>query len=644
MPTTRPVDSEAELDPDKFAATFSHKDEFASPGYYSVQMGDIKAELTASKHVGMHRYTFPKSTDSKVIIDLTHGLMDHPTELNFKVIDDHTIAGLRRSSGWANDQYECFVAKFNKPIRGYGISKDHEAPVADATAASGNQLSAYLNFDTTDGQPVVAEVALSNVSTDAALKNLQAEAPANFDFDRMHEQARDAWRSELDKVNISTNDEHKARTFYTSLYHSMLAPTLVSDVDGGYRGSDNKIHKAEGFENYSTFSLWDTYRAEHPLLTIVEPNKVNDLVKSLYVHGEYAPNKQLPVWTLDSNETNCMIGYHSFPVIAEAYAKGFRGFDAEGLYKLMVQNSKRNDWWADKGYMPSDKEGESVSKTLEFAYDDYCLSQFAKALGHNDDAAKYAKRSQEWRNVYDKESGFMRGRNSDGSWDTPFDATKVGGGGRVRDFTEANPWQYSFSVPQDVHSMIDLYGGNEKFVDKLDKLFTTQSTEPPDTIDVSGMIGQYAQGNEPSHHIAYLYSYAGAPEKTAQHIKEIRDKMYNDKPDGLCGNEDCGQMSAWYVFSSLGFYPVNPVSGEYVIGTPEFDKASIDVPGGKKFQVVAPNLSDKNIYIQNATLNGKPLDHCYITHEDIMSGGTLVLNMTDKPGDWGHGKDAAPQN
>lgn len=584
MPTTQAIDSKSELDPLKYQAAFSHKDESASAGYYSVQMGDIKAELTASKHVGMHRYTFPKGTDSKIVIDLTHGLMDQPTELNFKVVDDHTIVGLRRSTGWAHDQYEYFAAKFSKPITSYGISNDHGKPDSAITAAEGKQLSAWLNFDTTDGAPVVAEVAVSNVSSDAAMKNLLAEAPANFDFDKMHQQARDSWSNELDKVNITTSDEGKARTFYTALYHSMLAPTIVSDVDGGYRGSDSKVHKADGFENYSTFSLWDTYRAEHPLLTILEPGRVNDMMKSFYAQAQYSPNKQLPVWTLDSNETNCMIGYHSFPVIAEAYAKGFRGFNAEGLYKLMVENSKRNDWWAGKGYMPSDKEGESVSKTLEFAYDDYCLSEFARALGHKEEAAKFAKRSEEYKNVFDKGSGFMRGRREDGSWNSPFDATKVGGGGPTRDFTEANPWQYSFAVPQNVAKLIKMHGGRERFVDKLDKMFSTVSSEPPDTIDVSGMIGQYAQGNEPSHHVAYLYSYAGAPEKTAQHVKEIRDKLYSDAPDGLCGNEDCGQMSAWYIFSALGFYPVNPVSGQYVIGTPEFDKAAINLPAEKLFR------------------------------------------------------------
>lgn len=642
MPTTQAVDSNSAIDIDKFKASFSHNDETASPGYYSVQMGDIKAEMTAGKHVGMHRYTFPKGTDSKIIIDLTRGIHDRPTELNLKLIDDHTVVGLRRSSGWANNQYEYFAAKFSKPITGHGISKDGEKPDSNATSAQGKQLSAWLNFDTTDGEPVVAEVALSSVSADAALTNLQAEAPADFDFDQMHADARDSWRSELSKINIATTDDSKARAFYTSLYHSMLAPTIVSDVGGGYRGSDSQVHYAKRWENYSTFSLWDTFRAEHSLLTIVEPNRVNDMMKSFYVQAQYSPNKQLPIWTLASNETNTMIGYHSFPVIAEAYAKGFRGFDAEGMYKLMVENSKRNDWWAEKGYIPSDKERESVSKTLEFAYDDWCLSQYAKALGHKEDAEKYAKRAEAYKNVYDKQTGFMRGRMDNGSWATPFDPTKVGGGGPNWDFTEANPWQYSFFVPHDVPNMIELYGGRERFVGKLEEMFKTKPSGPIDSPDVTGMIGQYAHGNEPSHHVAYLYSYAGAPDKTAAHVKEIRDKLYNDTPEGLSGNEDCGQMSAWYVFSSLGFYPVNPVSGQYVIGTPAFDKASIDVPGGKKFQVNAPGLSDKNIYVQKATLNGKPLNNCYITHADIMQGGLLELTMSDTPGEWGRNKEAAP--
>ena len=642
MPTTQPIDKTTALDTDKFRASFSHEDESATAGYYSVEMGQIKAELTAGKHVGMHRYTFPKGSDAKVLIDLTRGIHDKPTELSFKIVDGHTVVGLRRSTGWAHDQYEYFAAKFSKPITGHGISKDGEKPDTESSSAQGSQLSAWLNFDSTDGEPVVAEVALSSVSTDAALTNLQAEAPADFDFDKMHEEARDSWRTELGKVNIATTDDSKARSFYTALYHSMCAPTIVSDVGGGYRGSDSQIHYAKNFENYSTFSLWDTFRAEHSLLTLVQPQRVNDMIKSLSVHGQFSPNKQLPIWTLASNETNCMIGYHSFPVIAEAYNKGFRGFDAEGIYKLMVENSKRNDWWAERGYIPSNWDRESVSKTLEFAYDDWCLSQFAKSLGHTEDAAKFAKRAEAYKNVFDKDTGFMRGRTDNRNWSTPFDPTKVGGGGPTWDFTEANPWQYSFFVPQNVPNMIEMYGGRERFVDKLDKLFTTKPSGPIDSPDVTGMIGQYAHGNEPSHHIPYLYSYAGAPDKTAEHVKEIRDKMYNDTPEGLSGNEDCGQMSAWYVFSSLGFYPVNPVSGQYVIGTPQFDKSSIDLPRGKRFQVVAPGLSDKNIYVQKATLNGKPLDHCYITHTEIIQGGTLELIMGETPSDWGRSQESSP--
>ncbi|MBX9720497.1 MAG: GH92 family glycosyl hydrolase, partial [Candidatus Obscuribacterales bacterium] len=580
IPTSNKIDLNATFDYNKYRIPFSHKDEKAYPGYYSVNTAGIKAELTASKHAGVHRYTFEKGKDASVIIDLTHGIQDEVLELIVNIRDDHTVTGLRRSKGWAKNQFVYFAATFSQPFSSFGTINGNEKPSLSSREANGKQIGCWLNFDTNKNAVVVAKVGISGVSEDAALNNLKSEV-ADFDFDQTCKQAQESWNKELGKIQVNTADKQKAKTFYTSLYHSLLAPTIVSDVDGNYRGSDAAVHKAVGFENYSTFSLWDTFRAEHPLLTIIEPARVNDFIKSFMVQAEFEEQKTLPIWPLASNETRCMIGYHSFPVIAEAYSKGFRDWDSEGIFKLMVANTARNDWWAEKGYIPADKEEESVSKTLEFAYDDWCLAQFAKALGHSAEAEKFAKRGNNYKNVFDKETEFMRGRFANGSWRTPFDATLVAGGGPLRDFTEGNSWQYSFFVPHDVATMIDCYGGREKFIAKLDKMFAEPIKGHIDFNDVSGLIGQYAQGNEPSHHVAYLYSYAGAPAKTAERVKQICDSLYNSTPEGLCGNEDCGQMSAWYIFSALGFYPVNPVSGNYVIGTPAFDKSCIKLPNEK---------------------------------------------------------------
>lgn len=634
MPTTKAIDKNAEFDFNKFASPYTHKEESASPGYYSVKLGQIKAELTSSKRVGFHKYTFPKGKDSKIAIDLTQGISDKPLELNLRIVDDRTVVGMRRSQGWAKNQYVYFAAKFSQPFSSYGTAKDNDKPLASSTGAQGKRVSGWLEFDTTNGEPVLAKVALSSVSSESAMKNLEQEIP-HWDFEKTRKEATDSWRTALSKIKINTSDDNKRKTFYSSLYHSFCAPTIVSDVDGSYRGSDSLPHKAEGFENYSTFSLWDTFRAEHSLLSIIETERVNDLVKSMLAQAQYHEKHLLPIWTLASNETYCMIGYHSFPVIAEAYAKGIRNWDADATFKFMLANAKANDPWAERGYIAADKEEESVSKTLEFAYDDWCLAEFAKALGHNEEAAKFQKRGQAFKNVFDFQSGFMRGRLANGSWRTPFDPKAVVGGGPLRDFTEANAWQYTFFIPQDVPAMIDLYGGDKKFIKKLDEMFTTPLTGELGFNDVSGLIGQYAQGNEPSHHVAYLYSYAGAPEKTAERVKAIRDSMYTNAPEGLCGNEDCGQMSAWYVFSALGFYPVNPVSCNYVIGTPQFSKSAIKLPNGKTFNVVAPGLSEKAIYVQKASLNGKPLNQVFVSHKDIMNGGTLELTMSDKPGSWG---------
>ena len=628
LPTTENVHIANADDAKKYHAAFEHSDESASPGYYSVMLkpSGIKAELTATKRVGFHRYTFPKTKTATIVVDLVHGIQDEPIEETIKIVDANTVTGMRRSKGWAKDEYVYFAAKFSKPFFAYDPAQAENGAPAPLTEKQGKAVRAALRFDTTDGAPLVAKVGLSYADVDGALKNLETEAK-DLDFDQAHKQAREAWQSELQKLDLKCANKELAKTFYTALYHSLLAPVIISDVDGRYRGSDIAVHTAKDFENYSTFSLWDTFRAENPLFTIIEPARVTDMLKSFEVQAQYQEKKLLPIWPLDSNETFCMIGYHSFPVIAEAYLKGIRGYDVNKLYQLMVENSKANDWWYEKGYLPADKEMESVSKTLEFAYDDYCLAQLAKALGHSDDEKKYSQRGQVYKNLFDKQTNIMRGKLADGSWRTPFDPIWVRRPDQPWDFTEGNAWQYAFFVLQDIPGMIELYGGREKFVAKLDEMFTTKLPDAVGLTDITGVIGQYAQGNEPSHHIAYLYTCAGAPNKAAERIKEIRDRYYTSAPDGLCGNEDCGQMSAWYVFSALGFYPVNPVSAQYIFGTPAFEEATITLPNGKKFSVLAHGVSSEKFYIEKALLNGKVLDRNYVTHDEIMNGGTLEFVM-----------------
>lgn len=633
--------------PDKGQAGYSHKfshaNETAKAGYYSVNFDGIKAELTATDHVGVHRYTFPQTKDANIIIDLAHGVGDKNIASLIDIPDDHTVTGMRRSTGFAKDHTVYFAAKFSKPFSAFGTAGDDDKPASGTKEAKGTKVKGWLTFDTTDNQPIIAKVGISTVSTDGALRNLDKEVP-DWDFDGVRNDARSAWNNELSKIQIDQNtaDPKRLEVFYTALYHCMVSPQLLSDVDGQYRGSDLKVHRATNFKNYSNFSLWDTFRAEHPLLTILESARVNDIINAFLVQAEYEKDKTLPVIPLCGNETFCMIGYHSFPVIAEAYLKGIRNWDANRVFELMVQNSKKNDWWATKGYMPLDKEKESAAKTLEFAYDDWALAQFAKALGKDAEYHKFMKRAEAYRNVFDRRTGFMRGRASDGTWRTPFDPTNVRQ--HPRDFTEANAWQYSFFAPQDMQGLIALMGGREAFGKKLDQLFSTQSVHrPDDDLDITGLIGQYAHGNEPSHHIAYLYDYAGEPSKTQDRVREIRNSMYDTTPAGICGNEDCGQMSAWYVFSALGFYPVNPVQGTYLFGVPEFENTSIELPDGKQFTVVARGLSNEHPYIQSATLNGQPLERLYLKHGEIMGGGKLEFVMGAKPNlAWGANMDAVP--
>jgi len=643
MPTTGPVVLERGGPDDTstgYASRFKHERETASPGFYSVLLDDygILVELTATKRVGLHRYVFPESDSSNVIIDLTH--RDRVIDSFIRFVTDTEIEGYRRSSAWARDQRIYFVARFSKPFRSFGLSAG-AGMRRGVRQASGIHIKAFVSYGTNEGEELIVEVALSAVSCEGARRNLEAESPGG-DFERASRAARDEWDSALGKIRVEGGTDEQRAVFYTALYHAMLAPNLFMDVDGAYLGRDLEVHRAEGFEYYTVFSLWDTYRAEHPLFTIIEQERTVDFIETFL--AQYEQGGLLPVWELAANETFCMIGYHAVPVIADACIKGIGGFDAPTALEAMKASAMQDhfglDHYREIGYIPSEGEGESVSKTLEYAYDDWCIAQVASALGLEDDYLYYIQRAQSYRNLYDPSTGFMRARFN-GGWYEPFDAFEVN-----FNYTEANAWQYTFYVPQDVSGLMELMGGSAQFARRLDSLFAA-STELSGRgqPDITGLIGQYAHGNEPSQHMAYLYSYAGRPWKTQAAVRRIMDGLYGAGPAGLCGNEDCGQMSAWYVLSALGFYPVTPGSDIYVIGTPLFPRAAIGLGGGKSFVIEAADVSSDNIYVQAAVLNGKPYTRSYVRHRDIMRGGTLRFEMGPEPNEgWGTGEGGLPKS
>ncbi len=617
-----------------YRSRFKHENEIASPGYYSVYLDDykVKAELTVSLRAGLHKYTFPKSYSSNIIIDLKHGL-DSDREAYIKLVSSNRIEGMRKSRGWAQEHYVYFVAEFSKNITQFGTVRD--GIVKDGNReASGKNIKAYIRFTTSEGETIFIRVGISAVSIRGARKNLEKEIP-DFDFDKVKTQAEKIWEKELNRIQVESQNEDQKKIFYTALYHTMLTPNLFTDVDKKYFGMDHKIHTAKEYDHYTVFSLWDTFRAEHPLFTIIDKKRAGDFVKSIL--AKYNDGGLLPVWELDGNETWCMIGYHSIPVIFDAYMKGLDGFNAKNALEAMKVSAERDQngqkLYRERGYIPADKENESVSKTLEYCYDDWCISQLAKELGEKDDYKKYNQRSLFYKNLFDNTSGFMRGRMSDGSWITPFEPKAV-----TQQYTEANAWQYSFFVPHDLKGLIDLYGGNENFVNKLDGLFAeSDKLEGRFQPDISGLIGQYAHGNEPSHNFAYLYNYAGASWKTQERVHDIMKKLYTSKPDGLCGNDDCGQMSAWYVFSAMGFYPVTPGQNTYAIGSPIFDKVTINLENGKKFIINTLYASEQNKYIQFAASNRRVYNHAFFTHEQIMNGGESLFIMGDTPNKtWGN--------
>ena len=662
-----PVAGEAKLEPgeaDKpgsgYRSRFSHASEVARAGYYAVTLEDygVRAELTAGRRVGWHRYTFPAGKDAHVLLDLRPSIYDYPGKVlwaSLRVHADGTVTGCRTTRGWAPGRELCFAMRFSQPMVSRELyDRESDAPYKgfrgpgnqpqDRDAQNGRALLGVFDFGALK-QPLVAKVAISTVSEANAVANLDADG-RGFDFDARRAEATAAWNKALASIDVDAPATQRTQ-FYTALYHAMLSPTLSMDSNGEYRGPDHQVHKADGFSFYSTWSLWDVYRAQQPLMVLLRPDLSSDFVNSLVAAREASPFGILPVWAYQGLETWCMIGYHAVPVIADAYVKGVRGFDAGRALEAMVASATYGPYgdladYMKLGYVPIDREPEGASKTLEYAYDDWSLAQMAKAMGQTKTAAEFERRAGNWKNAWDAATGFMRARKSDGKFREPFDPAVAGYGS---DYTEGNAFQYSWYVPQDVAGLIGAMGGDARFVQKLDAVFDAR-VDPAhfkNVEDITGLIGWYAHGNEPSHHLAYLYDYAGAAWKTQERLKRIMDSQYAPRPDGLAGNDDLGQMSAWYVFTALGFYPVAPGSDQYAIGRPFLPRAVLHLAGGRTFTVTAAPLDDAHPYVGSVTLDGKPLDRVYLRHGEIVQGGELHFTMQAQPNrEWGRAAQARP--
>ena len=633
MPVTLPYkEAQGELG---IHSKFSHQDEEASAGYYRVKLQDynINVELTATPRCGVQRYTFPKA-ESMVILNLKKAMnWDFTMDSQIEVVDSCNIRGYRFSEGWARGQKLYFATRFSRPFKSMEMD---EAEIKLKGEKVGTSKIARFMFDTEEGEQVTIVTALSGVSMEGAVKNLDAEAPHN-DFDKYLADAKADWNKQLQRIEVTGGNDDDRVNFYTALYHSMIAPTIYSDVDGQYYGPDKQVHQADGWVNYSTFSLWDTFRAAHPLFTYTEPERVGDMVQSFIAF--YEQNGRLPVWNFWGSETDMMIGYHAVPVIVDAYMKGIGKFDAEKALEACIATSNIDEYrgigsYKKNGYIPynvTDKynsENWSLSRTLEYAFDDFCIAEMAQKMGKTDIANEYYKRSQNYRNVFNPATGFMQPIDDKGVFQPNFNPDEY-----TAHICESNAWHYFWSVQHDIKGLVSLTGGQEKFAAKLDSMFTyvpAGNEELP--IFSTGMIGQYAHGNEPSHHVIYLYNKVRQPWKAQKYAAQVMHELYFNAPAGLCGNEDCGQMSAWYVFSAMGLYPVNPVSGEYEIGTPLFPEMRLNLGNGKTFTVLAPNVSRENIYIQSVTVNGQPYDKSYITHQQIMDGATVEFVMGNQPG------------
>ncbi len=633
-----------------YRSRFSHDNEKAEPGYYSVLLQDynIKAELTATTRVGMHQYTFPKGEKAHVIFDLMSGIYNYDDKNVWtfvRVENDTLVTGYRQTNGWARTRKVYFAMAFNKPIAKYGRKRYDKQPYngfwgrfnqeENFPEIAGEKIRMYFDFELESDEKLNIKLAISPVSTEGAVNNMKEEIP-DWDFERVKQEARAEWNSELNKIDIASESEEEKTNFYTAMYHAFLGPTEYMDIDGKYRGLDMNIHQADGFANYTSFSLWDTYRALHPLFNVLQPERNADMIKSMMAHYDQSVHSMLPVWSHYANENWCMIGYHSVSVIADAIIKGNADFDEERALDAMVQTARTAyfdglEYYMKMGYVPEDRSGASVSKTLEYAYDDWAIAQVAKKLGKEDIYQEFSKRAQNYKNVFDAKSGFMRPKLYDGSFKKEFDPLNTHGQG----FIEGNAWNYSLYVPHDPANMIEMMGGKAQFAQHLDSLF---SMDLPDkyfehTEDISreGIIGNYVHGNEPSHHVAYLYNWTDAPWKSQDKIRMVLKDQYQNGADGLGGNDDFGQMSAWYIFSTLGFYPVSPGAPEYALGSPAIHNASIKIGGGKVFKVTAENQSDTNVFVDKVTLNGEILKTPFIKHHDIMKGGELIFYMTEKP-------------
>lgn len=628
MPVTHPY-KQADA-PLGIYSTFSHNDESASAGYYRVFLKDynIDVELTATERCGIQRYTFPEA-ESSIFLNLKKAMnWDFTLDSKIEVVDSCTIRGYRHSMGWSPKQHVYFYTRFSRPFDAYSL--DTTAIETMDEGRIGTASIARFDFKTHKDEEILVTTALSGVSMEGAQKNLMAEAPKD-DFDYYHQQAVANWNEKLGKIEVSSDDANLKTIFYTALYHAMVAPTIYSDVDGQYFGPDGKVHQAEGWTNYSTFSLWDTYRASHPLFTYLQPKRANDMIQC-FLHF-YEQSGALSLWNLYGWETNMMIGYHAVPVIVDAYLKGIGNFDAEKALEACIASANRDDYhgigfYKAHGYVPRDKENWSMSKTMEYAYDDYCIARMAEAMGKQDIAKEYYERAKNYRNVFNPETSFMQPRDAKGDFIPNYDPEEY-----IEDICESNGWQYYWAVQHDVDGLIELTGGEERFAQRLDSMFTFEPTDKSKLpIFSTGMIGQYAHGNEPGHHVVYWFNRIKQPWKTQKYAAQIMHTLYTNAPDGICGNDDCGQMSAWYVFSAMGFYPVDAIGGIYEIGTPLFPEVKLNLENGKTFTVQANNVSQENIYIQSVKVNGKPYDKSYITHDMIMQGDTLQFEMGNQPG------------
>jgi predicted alpha-1,2-mannosidase len=653
MPTVGPLKLNPGVDSiprSGFRSAFSHANETAEAAYYKVKLDDynITAELTATNRVGFHQYTFPKSDSAHIILDLMSGIYNYDDKnvwTFLRIENDTLVTGYRQTNGWGRTRTVYFAMTFSKPFYQYGNKNFTPRQVyrgfwgkfdqsKNFPDIAGKQIRAYFDFKTTEGEKVKMKFALSSVSTAGALQNLRTEAPG-WNFEQVKKQGQDLWNKELNKVAIEASEEDKIN-FYTSMYHAFISPTTYMDVDGSYKGIDQLAHKANGFINYTTFSLWDTYRALHPLFNILQPKRNGDMVKSMLAHYDQSALHMLPIWSHHANENWCMTGYHSVSVIIDAIMKGNTTIDAKKALEACVTTARNRkfdglDYYIDKGYIPVDRNGTGVSTTLEYSYDDWCIAQLAKKLNRMDIYNEFIKRSANYKNVFDPSTGFMRAKLNDGTFKKDFDVLSTHGQG----FIEGNSWNYSLYVPHDPASLIEMSGGKDRFAAHLDSLFTMELPDEffKETEDITrdGIIGNYVHGNEPAHHAAFLYNWTNAPWKTQATTRMILKRQYHTGPDGLGGNDDCGQMSAWYIFSTLGFYPVAPGSTEYQITSPAIKSATLKLENGKTFQIKTVNQSDENVYIQKIELNGKVYNKLSISHGDIMAGGSIVFYMSNTP-------------